>query len=107
LVFFTGAINADANHGIRARRIGLNMNVGSAAFVGIDNHLVGQAYNRRVVFANASDAVVLVLDMQRVVTQLPQDVLDRAQVGLAPGGTGEVLQDVFAQADQPAQRRTA
>ena len=47
--------------------------------------------------------VVLVVEGQGLVGEFAQNVLDGAEVGVAPGGTGEVLQDVGAQADEPAQ----
>src|SRR4030095_12658877 len=82
---------------------GLNVNVGGAAFVGIDNDLVGQAHNGAVVFANAADVVVLVVESQGLVGEFAHNVWDRAQLGMAARGRGEVLQDVRAQTDEPAQ----
>src|SRR6185295_13868016 len=59
LVFQTAAVHAHANHRVGARRIGLDVNVGGAAFVGIDNDLIGQAHNGAVIFAQAAAVVVL------------------------------------------------
>src|SRR5262249_50968598 len=103
LVFQTAAVNAHANDRVGARRIGLNVNVGGAAFVGIDNDLVGQAHNGAVVFAQAADVVVVVVETQGLLGEFTQNVLDGAEFGLAARGTAEVLQDVLGQADEPAQ----
>src|SRR5262249_56547755 len=89
LVFQTAAVNTHANDRIGARRIGLNVNVGGAPFVGIDNDLVGQAHYGAVVFAQAADVVVVVVEPRGFLGEFAQDVLDGAELGVAPGGTGE------------------
>ena len=103
LVFQAAAVNAHANDRVGTRRIRLHVNIGGAAFVGIDDDLVGQAHHGAVIFAKAPDVVVLVVEEQGFFGEFAQNILDGAELGVAPGGQGEVVQDVGAQADEPAQ----
>ncbi len=61
MIFLTTAINTDADHRILFADVGLDVDIGGAAFIGVDNNLVGKPHDGAVVFANGCVVFILFL----------------------------------------------
>jgi len=103
LVDITLAVHPEPHLGVIFSRVRFEMNIRSAAYVGVNNDLVDKLDNGAVLLANCS---LRLLDLLGFVMELGDDIINSSQLFFAPGkkiddikniaSEGHIKTDLFA-----------